>query len=71
MSFEKYCKKEGTSDTAPLRDMWNAAQKEARDECSNTLGISRSSAQLMAGEMTAQEWRTLAAVLKALQSRMI
>ena len=41
-----------------------------REACANTLNLTRSDALLMAGEMTAQEWRTVAAVLKALQSRM-
>ena len=41
-----------------------------REACTNALNLSRSDVQLMAGEMTAQEWRTVSAVLKALQSRM-
>lgn len=40
------------------------------DECANTLNLTRSDALLMAGEMAAQEWRTVEAILKALQSRM-
>jgi len=43
---------------------------EVREECARMLNLTRSEAQLMAGEMTAQEWRTVAAVLKALQARM-
>ncbi len=39
--------------------------------CAGCLCLSRSEAQLMAGEMSAQEWRTVSAVLKALQSRML
>ena len=38
--------------------------------CADSLSINRSEAQLMAGEMTANEWRTVAAVLRVLQSRM-
>ena len=41
-----------------------------RKACANQLTMTRSDAQLMAGEMTAQEWRTLSAVLVALQIRM-
>lgn len=52
------------------RVTWYAAQDVEREACANILGISRSDALLMAGEMTAQEWRTVAAVLMALQSRM-
>ena len=49
---------------------WKAATANERERCANILNLSRSDALLMAGEMTAQEWRTVAAVLKALQSRM-
>ena len=41
-----------------------------REVCADMLNLTRSDAQLMAGEMTAQEWRTLSAVLVALQKRM-
>ena len=41
-----------------------------RDKCANILNLRRSEASLMAGEMTAQEWRTVSAVLQALQTRM-
>lgn len=39
-------------------------------ECASLLTLTRSEAQLMAGEMTLQEWRTLSAVLCALQNKM-
>lgn len=52
----------------------NSLFRETRDsainECANILNINRSEASLMAGEMAAQEWRTVEAILKALQSRM-
>ena len=44
--------------------------KDIYEECASMLNLTRSEAQLMAGEMTAQEWRTLSAVLKALQDLM-
>lgn len=46
-----------------------AGAAEEREVCASALNISRSEASLMAGEMTAQEWRTVAAILKALQIR--
>ena len=39
-------------------------------EAAAMLNLTRSEAQLMAGEMTAQEWRTVSAILKALQEKM-
>lgn len=53
-----------------MRQVWNAAINEEREACANELKLTRSEALLMAGEMTAQEWRTVAAVLRALQARM-
>ena len=47
------------------------AQQQERKRCAKLLDISRSEACLLAGEMTAQEWRTVAAVLAALTSRML
>lgn len=49
---------------------WEASSVVEREACANVLNLSRSEALLMAGEMTAQEWRTVAAVLRALQARM-
>lgn len=53
---------------------WRTRAAKAADAeraaCANMLNLSRSDALLMAGEMTAQEWRTLSAVLVALQQRM-
>jgi hypothetical protein len=48
-----------------------AAQERAaeREQCAKALAMRRSDAQLMAGELTAQEWRTLSAVLVAMQAR--
>lgn len=45
-------------------------QQVEREACANILNLSRADALLMCGEMTAQEWRTVSAVLRALQSRM-
>lgn len=45
--------------------------KLERGKCSAMLNLSRSDIQLMAGELTAQEWRTVGAVLKGLQWRML
>jgi uncharacterized membrane-anchored protein len=47
-----------------------AAISAEREACANSLNLSRSEALLMAGEITAQEWRTVTAVLKSLQARM-
>lgn len=44
---------------------------QERTRCAKLLEISRSEACLLAGEMTAQEWRTVAAVLAALKARML
>lgn len=52
------------------RFAWEAAIKAERKACANGLNMTRSEALLMAGEMTAQEWRTVLAVLVSLQSRM-
>lgn len=41
-----------------------------REACSKMLNLTRADAQLIAGEITEQEWRTVSAVLVALQSRM-
>jgi len=49
---------------------WRAAKSDERDRCAGILGITRADTLLMTGEMTAQEWRTVSAVLKALQVRM-
>ena len=46
----------------------NAIEDDIREACADMLSINRNEAQLMAGEMTSGEWRTLAAVLKGLQS---
>ncbi len=43
-----------------------AAEREA---CASALNISRSEALLACGEMTAQEWRTVSAVLRWMQTR--
>lgn len=53
-----------------LQQLWCSAKKEEQEKCANILNLSRSDALLMAGEMTAQEWRTVAAVLRALQAQM-
>ena len=47
-----------------------AVAEAAVEEAANTLNLSRGDVLLMAGEMSAQEWRTVAAVLNVLQSRM-
>ena len=52
------------------RDELQAGFIAEREACANMLNLTRSDVQLMAGEMTAQEWRTMEAVLKALQSQM-
>lgn len=70
MTFEKYCDKAGLFETGDFRDIWEAAQKEERERCAHILNITFPAAALMTGEMTAQEWRTVGAVLKALQARM-
>lgn len=70
MTFEKYCSREGLFDVGAFRNLWDAAQKEEREACAHLLNLSFPSAALMVGEMTAQEWRTVGAVLKALQARM-
>ena len=46
-------------------EVW--AQNET---CADMLNLSRDQAQLMAGEMTAQEWRTGSAILRGVQSKM-
>lgn len=51
-------------------DQMREHAKAATHDCADTLSINRSEAQLMAGEMSASEWRTVAAILRALQSRM-
>ena len=48
---------------------WLEATRQAYERATNILNISRSDALLMAGEMTAQEGRTVTAVLTALQSK--
>lgn len=53
-----------------VHDFAHKVAVKEREECANILGISRADALLMAGEMTSQEWRTVAAILKALQARM-
>jgi len=50
--------------------LWNRAQDSEREACANMLNLTRSEALLMAGEMSAQEWRTVSAVLVVLQKRM-
>lgn len=40
-----------------------------RDRCVNQLYVSRADASLAAGELTAQEWRTISAVLTWMQTR--
>lgn len=52
-----------------LDEIVEFAQEVERDACANILNLNRSEAQLMAGEITAQEWRTVAAILRALQAR--
>ena len=51
-------------------DQMREHANSATHYCADTLSINRSEAQLMAGEMSASEWRTVAAILRALQSRM-
>ena len=40
-----------------------AGRERAIDDCASLLSMSRSEAQLVAGEMSAQEWRTVSAIL--------
>lgn len=48
----------------------DATWEAAFQTCAGMIFITRSDAQLMAGEMTAQEWRTVSSILRALQSKM-
>lgn len=55
--------------------LWRAAvQREVREErerCAKMLDLNSSELLLMAGEMTAQELRTVKAVLSGLRARML
>jgi hypothetical protein len=72
MDFDDWHYKQlnGDADNCPHEAWEQKAWSAATHECADILSINRSEAQLMAGEMTASEWRTVAAVLKWLQSRM-
>jgi hypothetical protein len=45
--------------------------ENTRRQCADILKITRAEAQLMAGELTADEWRTLSAVLAALRWKIL
>ena len=69
--FEKWLRTVCFQEPTPeAYDLARRAWKKATNECADTLSLNRSEAQLMAGEMTASEWRTVAAVLGGLQARM-
>jgi len=53
-----------------LHAAWIDGQEESHKRCASLLDLSDSELLLMSGEMTAQEMRTVKAVLKALKSRM-
>lgn len=46
-----------------------AGLSSERERCAGLLNVTRADVSLAAGEMTAQEWRTVAAVLRWMQSR--
>lgn len=50
-------------------DDWCNAIAVEREACASKLNLTRSEVSLMAGELSASEWRTIAAVLKGLQAR--
>jgi len=49
--------------------IWKMSKKEAYEECAKLLEISNSELLLMAGEMSAQELRTVRAVLNAMANK--
>lgn len=53
-----------------LDEMAAFAQKIAREDCTRLLEVTPSEVRLMAGEMSAQEMRTVQAVLGGLRSRL-
>jgi len=58
------------NDKYDLYASWISGLEEAHKRCASMLDLSDSDLLLMAGEMSAQELRTIKAVLKALKSRM-
>ena len=52
-----------------VRAVWSAAQAEEREECAKILTLSNSELLLIAGEMSAQELRTVRAVLNAMANK--
>ena len=72
MDFDEWHNKQlnGDPGNCPHEAWERGAWGAATHECADMLSLNRSEAQLMAGEISASEWRTVAAVLKALQLRM-
>jgi len=62
-------KMENGMTTEELKELF--AVRVERTRCYNLLSLTRPEASLMAGEMTLQEWRTLSAVLAALQTQIM
>ena len=56
--------------TGIAEDAWLEATRQAYEHAAKVIDITRAEALLMAGEMTAQEWRTVSAILTSLQSRL-
>jgi hypothetical protein len=52
-----------------VTQLYAYAQANEREACAQLLNLSRADATLAAGEMSAQEWRTVSAVLTMLQRR--
>ena len=59
------------AEMTPLHDAsaLDAVMAAERDRCARRLDVSRADVLLAAGELTAGEWRTVAAVLRWMQSR--
>ena len=69
MNFEEWWKQNtgGVDRSSPLAlEVWRAAAEFEREACAKVLEMKRDELLLMAGEMTAQELRTVQSVLKRL-----
>ena len=68
--LRKVLKENYQQDTLAIANaIWKMSKKEAYEQCAKMLEISNSELLLMCGEMSAQELRTVRAVLNAMANK--
>ena len=57
--------------TFTYEDGYESGKETERQRCANKLNLTKSEIRLMCGEMTAQEMRTVQAVLKGVRAKIL